>query len=698
MNELKSNRLRWILRTLIVWAIEVIALVIMAHLLPGLVVETWGTAIIAIAVVGILNAILWPTLIGLTLTINVLTFGLFTLVLNGFTIWLAALIVPGFIVDNFATTIFMALGIAAINTFLSSLLSIDDDASYYRSVIRRIAKRQGLQDKTDIPGVLFLEIDGLSEPILRRALDQGFMPTLNRWLRTGSHRLVRWECDLSSQTGASQAGILHGNNRNMPAFRWYEKDTNRILISNRPKDTPEIENRLSDGQGLLVNGGASRGNMFSGDAPNTLFTFSTLTDRSRFRTENLYYYFANPYNVTRAIILFIWDIFLELQATRRQRRRDIYPRMHRGGIYPLLRATTTVILRELTVYTLISDMFQGLPVIYATFVGYDEVAHHSGVARPDALEVLYKLDQQFARLESAAKLAPRPYHFVSLSDHGQSQGATFKQRYHITLEDLVRQLTRQLNVEGLENADESWANISAVLTDAMQDQKRLTARAVRTAAKRHTYDGAVVLGPDKQHYKTNGEALTGKSAEVIVLASGNLGLIYLTNWKERMSHEQINEAFPALIPGLTHHPGIGFVMVRSEKHGPLAIGANGLYYLADERVEGENPLANFGPNAARHLRRTDSFTNAPDILVNSLYDPEADEGAAFEELIGFHGGLGGNQSKPFLIFPADWELARGEIIGAAQLYSQLKSWLNQVQARSNDGKLATEKSVKQISS
>ena len=126
--------------------------------------------------------------------------------------------------------------------------------------------------------------------------------------------------------------------------------------------------------------------------------------------------------------------------------------IHRGGTYPLLRAATTIIMRELNIYILIGDMYAGVPCVYSTFFGYDEVAHHSGIERPDAIEVLNKLDEQFDRLENMSRFAPRPYQFVILSDHGQSQGATFKQRYGITLEDLVRSyVSKEHTVERIES-------------------------------------------------------------------------------------------------------------------------------------------------------------------------------------------------------------------------------------------------------
>ena len=166
---------------------------------------------------------------------------------------------------------------------------------------------------------------------------------------------------------------------------------------------------------------------------------------------DFYAYFVDPYNTTRTVLLVIWDIILEKWEFPAGAQKNVVPildKHHRGGIYPLLRVFTTVIMRELNIFTLIGDMFAGISSAYATFVGYDEVAHHSGVESTDALRVLYKLDEQFARLESVAEQAPRPYHLVVLSDHGQSGGQTFKQRYGIDLQELVQQYAQAYDVQG----------------------------------------------------------------------------------------------------------------------------------------------------------------------------------------------------------------------------------------------------------
>ena len=228
-----------------------------------------------------------------------------------------------------------------------------------------------------------------------------------------------------------------GSNDDMPAFRWMEKENNRVFISNRPRHAAEIERRHSNGKGLLFADGASRGNIFTGDAEDSVLTMASAGRKHGRIGAGYYAYFSHPYTTMRTVIGVIAEASREIRQASQQRRRDVRPRVHRGGVYPLLRSFTTVITRDVIVATLIGDMKAGRSVMYADFVGYDEVSHHSGVERYDALETLRRLDREFARLQRAAATMKRRYEFVVLSDHGQSQGATFLARYGESLGDLV---------------------------------------------------------------------------------------------------------------------------------------------------------------------------------------------------------------------------------------------------------------------
>ena len=679
----KREWFRFAVRVLVIWAIEVLGLLFMAWLLPGIHVEGLLAAVMAVAAIGILNALLWPILSYLVLPFAVLTLGLLSLALNAGLVMLASWLMDGFQVGGLWPAVWLTLGLTAINLILSSLLTLDDDNSWYRNVVQRRMRRRMRRadgagpDETDVPGILFLEIDGLARPVLERAIHKGYVPTLAHWLQSGSHRLTGWETDLSSQTSASQAGILHGDNQNIPAFRWWDRARKQIVSSSSPQEVARLEQEHSDGHGLLAEGGASRGNLFSGDAPNVMLTASVATDLSRFHAADFYAYFVDPYNFSRTLLLTLWDILLEIWQFRQARRQGVAPildRKKRGGKYPLLRAFTTVVMRELNVYTLIGDMFAGVPVAYATFVGYDEVAHHSGVESEDAFDVLRKLDRQLARLESAAQQAPRPYHLVLLSDHGQSGGATFKQRYGVTLEQFIQKLaTEKYDVRGDVDVHEDWKHVNVFLTETIQHERKEVSGPLRRLLKGQTQDGRVDLGPEGQEV----DALEPDdlASHIVVLASGNLGLVYASWLDERATLEQIEAAYPGLLDGLVRHAGIGFVLVHSEESGPVVIGVGGRSYLADGRVDGEDPLAAFGPNAVAHLRRTDSFADAPDILVSSFHDPETGEVAAFEELIGSHGGLGGWQTQPFLMFSSALPSPSEPIVGAARLHAVLKGWV-----------------------
>lgn len=664
-----------ILRILLIWAIESVALVLLSLILTGLDIDGVGAAIVAAAAIGLLNALLWPILSYLILPFAVLTLGVAALFLNGAIIYLAGLIVEGFHVNSVGTAVWVALGLTAVNAIASSLLTIDDDSSYYRNVVKRRAKRIAKPEETDVPGIIFLEIDGLAEPVLLEAMENGFAPNMKRWLDSGAYELTEWETDLSSQTSASQLGILHGTNENIPAFRWYDRKRKEIVASSNPDEVARLEKEHSDGNGLLRDDGASRGNLVSGDAPIVSVTASTMKDLSRLHMTDFYAYFVNPYNITRTILLMLWDIVLEKRQFRRARKNKVVPIMdkhHRGGKYPLLRVFTTIIMRELNIYTLIGDMFSGVHSAYATFVGYDEVAHHSGVESIDALDILRKLDEQFARLESVAADSPRPYHLVVLSDHGQSGGQTFLQRYGYSLEDLVKQHVKDRVVEAILQTNESWSHVNVVVNDIMNRDSK-SGKAIRRFAKKNMVDGEVQLGIDEEAL----EAATEENAQIVVLASGNLGLVYSMERDDRLTLEEIEAVLPGLVEGIAQHEGIGWVMIQSTEYEGVVIGANGRYYLNDDRVEGENPLAGFGENAARHLKRYNAFPDAPDLYINSFYNAETNEVAAFEELIGCHGGMGGYQTRPFILHPKTLQITEDELVGAAAVYRQFKQWLAQ---------------------
>ena len=670
-------------RLLVVWAINTGALMLLAWVLPGFSIENWAGGLALAALLGLLNALVWPLVVRIALPLAVITLGLGVLVLNGVFVWLASDALSDYVsIDGLWTGIVVAIGVTLVNNVVTLFLGMDDEDLYYRQVIRRQAQRKGYAAApSDVPGVLFLEIDGLAHDVLVRAMRDGSAPTMARWLRGGSHRIVGWECDWSSQTGAMQSGILQGSNWDMPGFRWWEKDRQDAFVSNSPKNAAEIQQRHTNGKGLLYADGASRANLVSGDAPHSMITMSTLRVKREGRLGQDYLaFFSNPYDVTRTLILVVKEIVAELWQQTQQKRQDIEPRVHRGWFpYPLLRCYTNVLQRELEVSATIQDLYSGRPVIYTMFLGYDEVAHHSGIERPETLKELAKIDKAFARLARAADDAPRPYHIVVLADHGQSQGATFKQRNDgRSLADLVSTLIGSDEVLAPGGVDEGWGYLNAAATEVAQ-AGGVVGAVTRGVTRGSTSDGTIEMGAarDESGRKRRREEKKGKEGapEVTVMASGCLGLVSFPRIQGRATLEQLNQSYPKLVEGLRTHPGIGFMLIRSEQHGAVVLGPSGTNYLDEGRVEGDDPLAPFGPNAALHVKRTDTFPHCQDIMINSTYWTDVDEVAAFEELCGSHGGMGGTQNHPFILYPAGWPPPRSEILGAENVHLQFVDWL-----------------------
>ena len=657
------------LRLVLSWLIAAAALFIAAWIVPHVEVKTFLGALLVSLIIAVLNALILPLVAAIRIPLTLVVGFLLVLILDALMLLAASAITDSAIeVDSFWWALLTALIAAAVTVVLDVLFGTNDDDTYTLRVIERIARRSGERVETEVPGIVFLEIDGLAMPVLQRAMRDGNAPTMARWLADGTHRFVEWEPDLSSQTGASQAGILLGSNENIPAFRWVEKATGRMMTCSAPADCVDLERRHATGVGLLTDGGASRGNLLSGEAEHVILTVSRM-DVEKGANPGYRAFFSNGFNVTRVLVLFFWEVFLEWTAALRAIRRDVHPRGHRGGIYPFMRAAMCVVVRDLIVYGVLSDMLKGRPAIYATFSSYDEVAHHSGLERVDTLEALRKLDQQFGRIDRARRYSPRPYEIVVLSDHGQTQGATFKQRNGYGLDDLVERSLASGSVTEVSGGDEQNAMVGLAVSEA--------------------------TGTDPSKKRPKNDV---SDREVVVLGSGNLGLIYLMDEPRRLTLEEIEERHPRLIPALREHPHVGWLLVRSANDGALALGAagvrhlesdrvdgavalgaEGVRYLADDRVEGTDPLTDFSPNAAHHLRRTDGFADVADIMVGSFYDPQLDEGCAFEELISFHGGMGGLQTRPFVLHPAELAVPDGPIVGAASVHALLRGWRQQLQ-------------------
>ncbi|MGX5186627.1 alkaline phosphatase family protein [Streptomyces avermitilis] len=668
-------------RSIAVWAVSTVTMLVLAGLLPDFQLQSDNgdsatriaiTAAAGAGVFGLLSSLFWPLLVRLLLLVPAFVIGLLVFFLNGSLLLIALRINPSGRGEAAPeTAVVVAAVMSAVASATGGALAVRDDDAYrrrlYRLADRRRRRGEG-QAGPSTPGTVFLQLDGVGHDVLAEATAKGLMPTVAAWLglptagtRSGrgpTHVLTPWRTDWSSQTGASQLGILHGSNHDIPAFRWYEKDTHEVMVCNRPSSAAELQRRAvertGDG-GLLTVDGASRGNLFSGGADQLALVLSIAARRGRKNRSRAGYfaYFCDPANAVRTAMSLVAEVGREMGQSTLARVRKQRPRVKRGGLYPFIRAFATVVERDVVVAAVIGDMLAGRNAVYADLVGYDEVAHHSGPRSRDTAKVLERLDRSLALIAKVAEHAPRPYRVVVLSDHGQSPGETFQTRYGLSLGNLVR-AGCGLPVPRRARRTHSGAEARA---------------AVRAALRRPVEEGG------EEHRPSH------RRSEPVVLASGNLGLVSFPDVPHRMSKEEIDRRHPALLSTLANHPGIGFVLVRSDEHGGLVLGAHGAEIPVDALDdEHPGPLADFGPGAADAVRRTHSFPHTADIMVNSWYDPAEGEVLAFEEQIGSHGGLGGAQGRPFLLSPVAFSAPVDdgtELVGAEHLHRVFRRWLRE---------------------
>ena len=426
-------RLGRVLRqTVFVIALQLGALELMSFLLPGFAMADLEQGLKLAAAIVLGNILLRPLLLIFTLPLVIGTLGLWSLVLNAVVINVAIDWVPGQPPAEIGTVLLLALASTVVHS-LATVLSLkddDDDFSYYFA--HRLTARTTDAELVG-PGLLMVEIDGLAAPILREAVEARRMPNLRRWLLGRQFEVREWWCELPTQTSSSQAGILYGDESEIPGFRWYDKSAGRMIESSDVDDAAAIA-RQRDHPRALLRGGTSIANLLGGGASTALVTASEVKARNRMREqlETAFLFFQNPHSFFRLLVEMIFEVAVSTVSELRLLRS--------GGAhftFPIKRAVTTVLFAEMTTFFATRELFNGTPAIYMTYVGYDVVAHYRGSRSSNALRSLKTLDRHLARLRRAAQSSPREYTMVILSDHGQTAAIPFESLFEYPLAELV---------------------------------------------------------------------------------------------------------------------------------------------------------------------------------------------------------------------------------------------------------------------
>lgn len=656
---------RLLVRTAVLWIVDALSLALGSWIVPGMslaavgATPAWIVAVAAALVLAVVNMLIRPLILLIARPLGWIALFVIGFLVNAMALWLTAWLLEGFDVSWIGGLI-GGIVIAFFNTVLIGILDIEEEGSFYQNRIERKARQDPFETAGEPgKGLMMVEIDGLSYWHIHKAMDEGLMPSLKRMMDEDGYQLSHVDCGLPSMTSACQAGIMFGDNHDIPAFRWYDKSEQKLYVSSG--DAAELNTRYGHGEGLM-RGGSSILNMFDGDAKKSMFTMSNIRsgspEENRRRASDVNLLMLDPYFLTRALAIFIFEIGRELWQAWQQKRQDVQPRLNRmAHFYPFVRAATCTLLRDLSANIAIMDMMRGAPSIYMLYLGYDEVAHHSGPWTDDALGDLKRLDKTLDRLHKVVKeRAPRPYDLIILSDHGQSFGATFKQRYGIDIKGYIEQLmpegTTVSQSIGGDTGSVGLAGLAGELANASQTGEG-TALDKALAKQGENLAGKVAEGSDIDDVA---------AASVTAYGSGNAAQVYFDLYRRKIRLSELEQAYPGMVGKLVEHEGIGLVFGYADDDTVLAMGKTGTRNLHTGEVVGEDPLIPYAPESGHgaasietrvwQMRRVMEFPSAGDLWIISTLYPDGTV-AALEELVGSHGGVGGEQTDAFIFHPPD---------------------------------------------
>ena len=568
-------------------------------------VEHWWVSVLRLPVIfaGLL-IVLRPLLIFLTLPINTITLGIPSLFVNGLVLWVAARLEPAIIITNFGEALLGTLVMTGVSTSVVGWLGLEEAYPFFQSLIYRLGLRYGPRsERKPLRGLLLLQIDGLSFTSLHRALRRGRMPTLSGMLARGTHRLHRWNCGLPSNTPAVQAGLFYGNREQVPGYRWFDRQEQRIRVVSNAEDLRWLEAQVAaEGGRPLLEGGSVINSFMSGGAAKRLLTVSALNEPSSRRREgelaDFNLFFLSPNTYTKAFLALIWDYLAGLVMSTIGRFRS--NRTHlKFNIQRLAhRAIANAFLRDLSFFWLKQDMVRGVPIIYSNFVGYDEIAHFSGPDSYAAQISLSAFDRQLRRLRRrAGKASPIRYEIALLSDHGQTPSIPFRILCGQTIDEALagmmgRSVTDVIDPSRILDPDRSYTG-------------RLLSELEATGERRLGWAGLrgrnVLSRLADRGAQPSGERPRPVEADkaAVVCVSGCLGHIYFPGHEEPLHLEDVVTLYPGLVEELARHPGIGFVAASRRFGDAVAICEDGIRNLiTGQRGGRRDPFAPYPGDAA----------------------------------------------------------------------------------------------------
>lgn len=507
-------------------------------------------------------------------------------------------------------------------------------------------------------GFIAIQIDALAHDDFTKALELGYMPTLRRLLERDKWELRRYPAGLPSATPAAQAAIFYGTKERIPGFRWYEKESGRVLVGSKQADVQVMRDRLPI-EGVL-SGGSSYVNLYDGGADRAIFTVAAKTPQ-KFLTKMggrrlALLLLLHPIRAAMIVVESIWEYVREEWERLKSQVRGEYT--YYWWYLPFLHIATNVILRELQTLAVLLDIYTGVPKIYSTYNVYDEFAHHFGPGSRASYSSLRDLDRRIAEfLRLLRRLPGRPYDIYMFSDHGQTPSRPYRIEFGETLGDSIVGATKHgvMVMAGTGDYAPAHEDIMEFLVQELEE--------VAAESRLPTPDVGLRIGRwIRKHYKVfpllPENVKLDDDSEVVVTYSSSLAHVYWKDPKEPISYDEIrgDPDRASLYYFLVAHRGIGVVITRvldgahvENLRGRCIVTPSGEM----EVLSGEDPLQDYAPTPVERkaIAHIASLPNSGDMILFGAYDPERDYCICFDDQIGAHGAMGGRQFWPFFMTP-----------------------------------------------
>ncbi len=483
-------------------------------------------------------------------------------------------------------------------------------------------------------GLVIIHVDGLGYRYLHKAMEQGYMPFVQQLIASENYVPLRWRCGVPSTTPFVQAGLMFGDNAEIPSFRWWDKEANRLIVFGGLSSFKHVSDQYFHGTEPLLANGAAIATCYTGEAVETYrlsyhsrergrtYVMPTKHKTRRFTAKHiLFSWFGNPLHIVDILCTGAWQFY-------RGNRKYIEAKlkgMRTAETYVVTNVLEEIFLHQLTRYATVQAMCENYPIIYSAFYSYDSMSHAFGPEAEYSARSLRHIDRTIKRIVGARQTTQRDYEILILSDHGQTETIPFLEANGRTLGQFVAEWLPQFDIEEYNGK--------------------------RFAATQQPPQGTIVL-----------------------TYSGGLAHVYLKEAAGRLDRAAVEAKVPGLIEQLAHTNGVGFVMLRDD-HSDLLVTHSGTFRL-DEHAgfsEGTDEfLKKFDDPKiiASQLHKLNSFKRAGDII---LFGDFADgRQTNFENQIGGHGSVGGEQQFPFVLAKREWGFDTIRVSEACDLYPQLK--------------------------